>query len=79
MGAEYNDLRCRMLDHRRPSSVAPPPTETLLGLRAVVGRVGLDAAVRKGREMVVTNIDCFKMALSETFEGRKLRMQSNGR
>jgi hypothetical protein len=59
--------------------VAPPPTETLLELRAVAERVGFDAAVRKGREMVVTNIDCFSMALSETFGDRKLRIQSNGR
>jgi hypothetical protein len=68
-----------MVDHRRPSSVAPPPTEVLLNLRVMAGRVGLDAAVRNGREMVVTSIDCFRMALSETFAGRKLRMQSNGR
>jgi hypothetical protein len=35
--------------------------------------------VRKGREIVVTNIVCFKMALSDTFVGRKLRTPSNGR
>jgi hypothetical protein len=68
------------VDHRRPSSFAPAPTESLLALRPVVAwRVGLDAAVRKGRDIVVTNIVCFKMALSDTFVGKKLRTQSNGR
>lgn len=79
-GAEYNiDLRPIMVDHRRPSSVAPAATESRLELRVVAGRVGLDAAVRKGREIVVTNIVCFRMALSETLADKKLRMQSNGR
>jgi hypothetical protein len=67
-GAEYSDLRLRMVDHRRLSSVAPPPTEIRLEWRLLVGRVGLDAAERKGREIVVTNIVCFSMAISETFE-----------
>lgn len=68
-----------MPDHRRPSSVLAPTTDILLELRAVAGRVGLDAAVRKGRDIVVTNIDCLSRALSETSAERKLKMQSNGR
>jgi len=41
--------------------------------------VGLVGAVRKGRDIVVTNIDCFRMALSETSAEMKFKMQSNGR
>ena len=42
--------------------------------------MGLDAAVRKGLDMVVINIDCLRRDFSgmDVSEGRKLRIQSKG-
>jgi len=81
-GSECIGARFMNPDHRLKSLVPP----------GVVGRVedrlwllvelelGLDAAVRKGRDMVVTSIDCLRRDFSGTdaSEGRKLRIQSKG-
>jgi hypothetical protein len=72
-GAEYAELRLNPLRHRRPPDSGANPG--LAGLLAF----GLDRAVRNGRDIVVTKIDCFSKALSDTPDGKKFRMESNGR
>ena len=81
-GSEYIEVRFMNPVHRLKSLVLP----------GVVGRVegplwllaglepGLDAAVRNGLDMVVTNIDCLRRDFSGTdaSEGRKLKIQSKG-
>jgi hypothetical protein len=71
-GAEY-EPRLNPLRQRLPVSVAD------LGLNRVFEGTGLDRAVRNGRDIVVTKIDCFSRALSDTPNGKKFRMESNGR
>ena len=81
-GSEYIETRFMNPDHRLESLALPGVVgrvEGPLWLLAELG-LGLDAAVRKGLDMVVTNIDCLRRDFSGTdaSEGRKLRIQSKG-
>lgn len=81
VGAEYIEPRLRIPDHLLESTLPPGVVGRVDGRLWLLDGVGLDAAVRNGLDMVVTNIACLRRDFSGTAasDGRKLRIQSKGR